>query len=112
LVVAMFPVLSGGTLAQSVVPAAQSDAAQEMTVKAKKSVFAEDGPVDTAWAAQFDSFKHALVRLPVAALLSAMLAFRPRRRGTPKRQVENTKTQSRLAVCPRKAPVVVGTLLR
>ena len=73
LVVGMFPVLSGGTLAQSVLPAAQSDAAQELTVKAKKSVFAEDGPVDTAWAAQFDSFKHALVRLPVAALLSAML---------------------------------------
>src|SRR5476649_2316026 len=54
--------------------------------KEKKSVFAEDGPVDTTWDAQIESFWRALVRLPIAALLSAILAFRPRRRGTPKRQ--------------------------
>jgi hypothetical protein len=111
LVVAMFPVLSGGTLAQSVLPAAQSDAAQEMTVKAKKSLFAEDGPVDTAWAAQFDSFKHALVRLPVAALLSAMLAFRPRRRGTPKRQAPVIQTQIILAIVGAMVMLVVGASL-
>src|SRR5450631_3282876 len=39
--------------------------------KGKKSVFAEDGPVDTTWDAQIESFWRALVRLPIAALLSA-----------------------------------------
>src|SRR5947208_3431829 len=43
--------------------------------KTKKSIFAEDGPVDTTWAAQVESFWHAAVRLPVAAVLSAVLAF-------------------------------------
>ena len=66
--------------------------------KKTKSVFAEDGPVDTTWAAQMESFWHAVVRLPVAALLSAILAFRPRRRGTPKRQGPVIQTQIVLAL--------------
>jgi uncharacterized membrane protein YhiD involved in acid resistance len=107
----MLPILSGGTLAQSVLPAAQSATAEGTTVKAKKSVFAEDGPVDTAWDAQFDSFKHALVRLPVAALLSAMLAFRPRRRGTPKRQAPVIQTQIILAIVGAMVMLVVGASL-
>jgi uncharacterized membrane protein YhiD involved in acid resistance len=111
LVLGMFPVLSGGTQAQSVLPAVQSDTAPSTTVKAKKSVFAEDGPVDTAWEAQVDSFKHALVRLPVAALLSAMLAFRPRRRGTPKRQAPVIQTQIILAVVGAMVMLVVGASL-
>jgi hypothetical protein len=53
---------------------------------AKTSIFSDDGPVDTTWSAQLESLEHSLIRLPLVALLSAMLAFRPRRRGTPKRQ--------------------------
>jgi len=79
--------------------------------KAQKSVFAEDGPVDTTWNAQFDSFKHALIRLPVAALLSAMLAFRPRRRGTPKRQAPVIQTQIVLALVGAMVMLVVGASL-
>jgi len=66
--------------------------------KKTKSLFAEDGPVDTAWAAQIESFWHVLVRLPVAAFLSSMPAFRPRRRGTPKRQAPVIQTQIVLAL--------------
>jgi uncharacterized membrane protein YhiD involved in acid resistance len=86
-------------------------ASDEKSKKAQKSVFAEDGPVDTAWTAQFDSFKHALIRLPVAALLSAMLAFRPRRRGTPKRQAPVIQTQIVLALVGAMVMLVVGASL-
>jgi uncharacterized membrane protein YhiD involved in acid resistance len=79
--------------------------------KSKKSVFAEDGPVDTAWDAQFESFSHALIRLPIAALLSAILAFRPRRRGTPKRQAPVIQTQIILAIVGSMVMLVVGASL-
>jgi hypothetical protein len=81
--------------------------------KASQSVTqAEDGgPVDTAWAAQVDSFWRALVRLPTAALLSAILAFRPRRRGTPKRQAPVIQTQIILALVGAMVMLVVGTSL-
>ena len=74
-------------------------------------MFAEDGPVDTAWDAQFESFRHALVRLPAAALLSAILAFRPRRRGTPKRQAPVIQTQIILAIVGAMVMLVVGASL-
>jgi hypothetical protein len=79
--------------------------------KKTKSVFAEDGPVDTTWAAQVESFWHAVVRLPVAALLSAILAFRPRRRGTPKRQGPVIQTQIVLALVGAMVMMVVGASL-
>jgi hypothetical protein len=69
--------------APNLAPAANEAAAPIGDGKKSKSIFAEDGPVDTTWAAQVESFWHAMVRLPIAALLSAVLAFRPRRRGTP-----------------------------
>jgi uncharacterized membrane protein YhiD involved in acid resistance len=74
-------------------------------------VFAEEGPVDTTWDAQFESLRHALVRLPIAALLSAMLAFRPRRRGTPKRQAPVIQTQIILAIVGATVMLVVGASL-
>lgn len=77
----------------------------------KKSIFSEDGPVDTTWRAQLDSFEHSLIRLPLAALLSAMLAFRPRRRGTPKRQAPVIQTQIILAVVGAIVMLVVGASL-
>jgi uncharacterized membrane protein YhiD involved in acid resistance len=79
--------------------------------KKTKSIFAEDGPVDTTWTAQVESFWHAVVRLPVAALLSAVLAFRPRRRGTPKRQGPVIQTQIVLALVGAMVMMVVGASL-
>jgi len=79
--------------------------------KSAKSVFSEDGPVDTAWDAQVDTFWHALARLPTAALLSAILAFRPRRRGTPKRQAPVIQTQIVLALVGAMVMLVVGASL-
>jgi uncharacterized membrane protein YhiD involved in acid resistance len=78
---------------------------------AAKSIFSEGGPVDTAWTAQMESFEHSVVRLPLAALLSAMLAFRPRRRGTPKRQAPVIQTQIILAVVGASVMMVVGASL-
>jgi hypothetical protein len=79
--------------------------------KVRKSVFAEDGPVDTTWDAQVESLWHALARLPTAALLSAILAFRPRRRGTPRRQAPVIQTQIVLALVGAMVMLVVGSSL-
>jgi len=81
------------------------------STKVKKSIFSEEGPVDTTWDAQFESLWHALVRLPTAALLSAILAFRPRRRGTPARQVPVIQTQIVLALVGAMVMLVVGASL-
>ena len=47
---------------------------------------------------QLDQLRHALERLPIAAGLACLLAFRPRRRGTPPRQAPVIQTQIILAV--------------
>ena len=46
----------------------------------------------------YDQVREALIRLPLAALLGAALALRPKRRGTPKRQPAVVETQIILAV--------------
>ena len=79
--------------------------------KAKKSIFSEDGPVDTTWSAQLEALQRALPRLPIAAALSAVLAFRPRRRGTPKRQAPVIQTQIVLALVGAMVMLVVGASL-
>lgn len=53
----------------------------------------------------------AFVRLPVAALLGAGLALRPRRRGTPQRQPAVIQTQIILAIVGAVVMMVVGTNL-
>jgi len=53
----------------------------------------------------------ALVRLPLAALLGAALAMRPRRRGTPPRQPAVIQTQIILAIVGAVVMMVVGTNL-
>jgi uncharacterized membrane protein YhiD involved in acid resistance len=53
----------------------------------------------------------ALIRLPVAALLGAALAVRPRRRGTPPRQPAVIQTQIILAIVGSVVMMVVGTNL-
>ena len=94
LVLAIAPALSGPAHAQSA-----------------KSIFSEEGPVDTTWTAQLQALGHSAFRLPLAVLLSAMLAFRPRRKGTPKRQAPVIQTQIILAVVGAIVMLVVGASL-
>jgi tetrahydromethanopterin S-methyltransferase subunit F len=122
IVLAVAPSIAGGaqappaSIAMRVAPAQTAPAANDASApigdgKKSKSIFAEDGPVDTTWTAQVESFWHAVVRLPVAALLSAVLAFRPRRRGTPKRQGPVIQTQIVLALVGAMVMMVVGASL-
>jgi len=95
LVWAITPALSGPAHAQST----------------GKPIFSEDGSVDTAWKAQLEFVRHSLVRLPLAVVLAAMLAFRPRRRGTPRRQAPVIQTQIILALVGAIVMLVVGASL-
>jgi uncharacterized membrane protein YhiD involved in acid resistance len=54
---------------------------------------------------------HALVSLPLATVLGAALAFRPRRRGTPARSAPVIQTQIILAVVGAVVMLVVGSSL-
>ncbi|HEX9366579.1 MAG TPA: DUF4956 domain-containing protein [Vicinamibacterales bacterium] len=58
-----------------------------------------------------DEIRHAVLRLPLAAALGAMLAFRPKRRGTPPRQIVVVQTQIILAIVGAVVMLVVGTNL-
>ncbi|HUR21558.1 MAG TPA: MgtC/SapB family protein [Vicinamibacterales bacterium] len=60
---------------------------------------------------QLLELKHAVQRLPLAALLSAVLALRPRRRGAPKRSLAVIQTQIILAVIGALVMLVVGSSL-
>jgi uncharacterized membrane protein YhiD involved in acid resistance len=55
--------------------------------------------------------RHAVYRLPLAALLGAMLAVRPKRKGTPARQPAVIQTQIILAVMAAVVMLVVGSNL-
>lgn len=61
--------------------------------------------------AQLHQLRHALTRLPIAAGLACLLALRPRRRGTPKRQPPVIQTQIILAVVGAVVMLVVGSSL-
>jgi uncharacterized membrane protein YhiD involved in acid resistance len=60
---------------------------------------------------QVRDLKHALSRLPIAAGLASVLAFRPRRKGTPRRQMSVIQTQIILAVVGAVVMLVVGSSL-
>src|SRR4029079_17118558 len=60
---------------------------------------------------QLDHLRHAVTRLPVAAGLACVLAWRPRRRGTPHRQAPVIQTQIILAVVGSVVMLVVGASL-
>ena len=60
---------------------------------------------------QVRDLKHALSRLPIAAGLACVLAFRPRRKGTPPRQMPVIQTQIILAVVGAVVMLVVGSSL-
>jgi len=55
--------------------------------------------------------RNVAIRLPVAALLGAALAFRPRRRGTPPRSAPVIQTQIILAIVGALVMVIVGASL-
>jgi uncharacterized membrane protein YhiD involved in acid resistance len=63
-------------------------------------------PADTR-----SELRDAMLRLPLAALLGAMLALRPKRKGTPPRQPAVIQTQIILAVVGAAVMLVVGTNL-
>jgi uncharacterized membrane protein YhiD involved in acid resistance len=67
--------------------------------------------VESDWFTQFESLRSAVIRLPIAAVLSAILAFRPRRRGTPERQFTVVQTQIILAIVGAVVMLVVGASL-
>ncbi len=54
---------------------------------------------------------HAFVALPLATLLGAALALRPRRRGTPERSSQVVQTQIILSIIGALVMIVVGTSL-
>ena len=60
---------------------------------------------------QVRDLRHALSRLPIAAGLASVLALRPRRRGTPRRQTPVIQTQIILAVVGAVVMLVVGSSL-
>jgi len=60
---------------------------------------------------QLAELRHAVLRLPVAALLACALAVRPRRRGTPSRKPAVIQTQIILAVVGAIVMLVVGSSL-
>jgi hypothetical protein len=60
---------------------------------------------------QVRDLRHALSRLPIAAGLACVLAFRPRRKGTPPRQAPVIQTQIILAVVGAVVMLVVGSSL-
>jgi hypothetical protein len=70
-----------------------------------------DNDLVTILANQIPLLAKAAVSLPVAALLCAALAFRPRRRGTPKRDLEVIHTQIILGVVVALLMLVIGESL-
>jgi Domain of unknown function (DUF4956)/MgtC family len=62
-------------------------------------------------AAEESSLREALISLPMAAVLGAALAFRPRRRGTPPRSPAVIQTQIILALVGTLVMLVVGASL-
>lgn len=72
----------------------------------------DDAEVDApSSATQLRQLTHAIVRLPLAAGLATVLALRPRRRGTPRRQIPVVQTQIILAVVGAVVMLVVGSSL-
>jgi len=92
---------------------AQPPAAQPAPSAPQSSPLPTSGGHEEAysWPEQLDSLKTALIRLPIATGLSAILAFRPRRRGTPARQVAVIQTQIILAIVGAMVMLVVGASL-
>ncbi len=96
--------LAAPLLAQ--VPGLPADEPAEKTAK-RGDVFERTPPFEE----QVRDLRHALTRLPIAAGLACVLAFRPRRKGTPPRQAPVIQTQIILAVVGAVVMLVVGSSL-
>lgn len=99
--VVLFVALTAPVLAQTLPP-------DQLEKASKRGDALADAP-DTA--TQVDQLEHALARLPIAAGLAGLLALRPRRRGTPKRQAPVVQTQIILAIVGALVMLVVGSSL-
>jgi len=100
IVVALFALVPVTAAAQQQAPPLQSAGGQ-----------AADSPAHWNLRAQLESTRTALVSLPIAAVLGAVLAFRPQRRGTPPRSAAVIQTQMILAVVGAIVMLVVGASL-
>jgi hypothetical protein len=79
----------------------------EKDPKQRGDVFERTPPFEE----QLRDLKHGLSRIPLAAVLASVLAFRPRRKGTPPRQAPVIQTQIILAVVGAVVMLVVGSSL-
>jgi len=95
-----------GALAQSVGPS-EGDGRDILAPPAPTSPL----PVDFSMKAQLAPLREGAVSLTVAGALAAVLAFRPRRRGTYERSVTVAQTQIVLAIVGAMVMVVVGASL-
>lgn len=95
----MFAIGGAAVAAQPPAPAATPPAAQAQ------------GPFSGAATDVQTELRDAMLRLPLAAVLGAILAVRPRRKGTPPRQPAVIQTQIILAIVGAAVMLVVGTNL-
>jgi hypothetical protein len=96
-------------MAQVTPPPEQLEQTQNDDAKKSRRGDALGDAPDTS--TQLEQLRHALVRLPIAALLASVLALRPRRLGTPHRQAPVIQTQIILAVVGSVVMLVVGSSL-
>src|SRR5262249_5374489 len=87
---------------------AQDQPADQLEKLPKASTTTADTP-DAA--TQFAELRNAAIRLPLAAGLACILALRPRRRGTPFRQMSGIQTQIILSIVGAVVMMVVGSSL-
>jgi hypothetical protein len=100
---ALLPVLlSASVLAQGPAPG--------LTDQLERAASAEPADHIPTWE-QIRQLRHAVQRLPVAVALACVLALRPRRRGTPRRQAPVIQTQIILAIVGAVVMLVVGASL-
>jgi uncharacterized membrane protein YhiD involved in acid resistance len=86
---------------------AQSASLEQEKEPKRADIFERTPPFEE----QVRDLRHALSRLPVAAGLASVLALRPRRKGTPRRQAPVIQTQIILAVVGAVVMLVVGSSL-
>ncbi len=82
--------------------------AQQEEAPSPQAPLAPNGAVSIEWV---DMTYEGIIRLPLAAVLGGMLAFRPKRRGTPTRTPAVVQTQIILAVVGALIMLVVGSSL-
>ena len=99
--------LAAALVAGVALPVLAQPAPLEQQEPRRTDVFERTPP----WREQMRDLKHALGRLPIAAGLASVLAFRPRRKGTPERQMPVIQTQIILAVVGAVVMLVVGSSL-